>query len=402
MAVGPSRIFVAHDKGRLLAVNYNGSVAFDFDYGAVIPGGAWVGNTTGAPSVVALDDGTVLVTGPAAVAAISATGTMTWSAQPPYGGTVSRPAVAANGAIYTVQDFGQGTNYPLPYLALFSKTGASDGYVDLGTAAERTNGFPPTVTAPVLGPSGISLVVGTSSGPILRTVNATTKAITNAPLAGLPPISALIPVAAGGWFASSALADQLYPGCATSPGATGGFLAKLSSTGATTWSLPYRGAQYVPPPVTGEGSDLLLAFGDCADGAGAGVHLATTNGVLVRSNTALYGDGTVAIASGNGAIYVLEQNRAEGPGVADLGPVFNVIDRTTATKTASEVLPCIKPGNEGTTEALSFMSVLDDGTLVVACSGIGATGGVFALDAKAQLQGAWPLLHGSNRAQQRL
>ena len=80
---------------------------------------------------------------------------------------------------------------------------------------------------------------------------------------------------------------------------------------------------------------------------------------------------------------------------------MHVLDRATAAETASHPLPCITGNSDASSQAPALMSVLDDGPLVVACTGVGATGGIFGLDAKLTLQGGWPLPHGNNRGHQR-
>lgn len=123
--------------------------------------------------------------------------------------------------------------------------------------------------------------------------------------------------------------------------------AEVSTSGATRWVFDYEAEEFAASP-TIDADGNLLAWGDCFDGSGAGVYVASDDGTIDATFSSLSGDSTFVVA-GSRDLFVFEQDR-------------------------------------------------DDGTLVVACVGEGSgNGGVFGLALEATSGAKWPLPHGNRR-----
>ncbi len=359
-------------------------------------------------------DETLLVTvsedqmGRGSIIKLASDGSIAWHAQPTlsYAGDgpqpvpISQPAIASDGTIYVVASATNvGSGDPLPQLISFSPSGVVNFAINIATDAQRESGVPPIAGAPWITPDGkIGVLVSGASQTIeLVTLGSTPSITSSVVLAGTLEVNdTLTPLADGTWLANVSDPSRSVAACSGADPLDQSEIAHYGTDGSLLWHTDIKADQTSTQPVTGAGSDVLIAWGNCADGTGAGLYsLSSSSGTITQTFGNTLGDG-LQVLGGSTAAYLLVQNDIVS-GV-ETGPVIETVNRTTGVADSIIGLPCAAAGHAS--DEYAEMTLLAGNTLIVSCGEtpeIPGGGGIYALKSSvaATSGSVWPFANGN-------
>ena len=393
------------DPVKVLAMTEDQGPTFTTDLNVALGSALPMGDLVTSSLAVA-DDGTVVVTLNAStgfLVSINPTGGIMWTADPRDAAfgynpstNLSAPAVAADGTIYVVADFGQASNVPLPQLWAVSRAGVLLWSVDLAVDGDRYNGVPPGVSSPILQADGkVGTLLGGVTSWYQRVTPASHALAARVDLAdtGLG-VELVLPLADGTLLASGMDLNGQW------------VMASFSSTGSRRWTTPYNGNGQHSSPVTGAGNDVLVAWGNQNDGEGGGLYVFQRDGSLPGTWGAAYGDGLQALGTTTNDVYVLIQDQAlstTGTPPPSSGPVLYAVDRTTGVPHWHQDLGC---STDSSNLMDASMVVLPNGHVVVSCQQAAENpggGGIYVLATTVTLPASpWPYPNGGPAATRRM